>query len=395
MSSEILTKALSIKDYLTQVRRHLHQHPELGMKEYETTAFIHKELTAMGIEVVPIKADTGVLGIIQGEKPGPATVTALRADIDALPILEKTGLPYASKNEGVMHACGHEGHTTILLGVAKLLNSMRDKFSGTIKLIFQPGEETLLGAKSMVAAGVLENPPVDTIVALHAWPQIEVGTIGVWPGPYMASADKFTFKVFGGGGHGAYPHRSRDPLLAATYAVQAVNTIISREVDAADKVAISVCTIHGGTAFNIIPEEVVFTGTVRCHDNTVRNSIKEKMERIVGGVVAAFGCGYELDYEYGIPPVVNHPEVIKLVSQAADQALGENHVIQLDRPVMGSEDFSCFLEKVPYGAFFRLGVKAKGAEEMRVHNDHFDFDDDALPVGVAVLTQFVLNKNQS
>lgn len=393
MASEILSKALEIHDYLTRVRHHLHQHPELGMKEYETTAFIRKELETLGIEVVPIQNEVGVLGIIRGEKTGPNTVTALRADIDALPILEKTGLPYASKNEGVMHACGHEGHTTVLLGAAKLLHSLRDRFSGTVKLIFQPGEETLLGAKSMVAAGVLENPAVDTIVALHAWPQLPVGTIGLWPGPYMASADKFTVKVFGGGGHGAYPHRSRDPLLAATYAVQAVNTIVSREIDAADKVAISVCTIHGGTAFNIIPEEVIFQGTVRCHDNTVRYSIKEKMERIVSGAVAAFGCKYELDYVYGVPPVVNHPDVIDLIRQAAGQAVGEHCAVQLDRPVMGSEDFSCYLEKVPYGAFFRLGVAIPGEEEMRVHNDRFDFSDGALPIGVAVLTQFVLNKN--
>lgn len=394
MSNEIHAKALAIQDYLTRVRQHLHQHPELGMQEFETTAFIRKELEAMGIEIVPINAEVGVLGIIRGEKTGSNTVTALRADIDALPILEQTGVPYASKNPGVMHACGHEGHTTILLGVAKLLNSLRDRFSGAVKLIFQPGEETLLGAKSMIAAGVLENPPVDAIAALHAWPQLPVGTIGVWPGPYMASADKFTVKVFGGGGHGAYPHRSRDPLLAATYAVQAVNTIVSREIDAADKVAISVCTIHGGTAFNIIPEEVTFSGTIRCHDMSVRNSIKGKMERIIGGAVAAFGCKYELDYVYGIPPVINHPEVIGQIVKAADQALGEGHAVQLDRPVMGSEDFSCFLEKIPYGAFFRLGITPEGAEEMRVHNDRFNFNDDALPVGVAVLTQFVLNRNR-
>lgn len=394
MASDTLEKALQIREYLTQVRRHLHQYPELGMKEFETTAFIRKQLSDMGIEIVPINAEVGVLGIIRGEKPGSNSVTALRADIDALPILEKTGLSYASKNEGVMHACGHEGHTTILLGVAKILNTMRDRFSGIVKFIFQPGEETLLGAHSMVAAGVLENPAVDTIVALHAWPQLPVGTIGVWPGPYMASADKFTVKVFGGGGHGAYPHRSRDPLLAATYAIQAINTIVSREIDAVEKTVISVCTIHGGTAFNIIPEEILFSGTVRNHDPIVRQSIKEKLERVISGAVAAFGCKYELDYIYGVPPVINHPEVIDMIAQAAERALGEGKTKQLDRPVMGSEDFSCFLEKVPHGAFFRLGVATPGEEEMRVHNDHFNFHDDALPVGVAVLTQLVLDKNQ-
>lgn len=384
---------MEINDYLIKVRHHFHQHPELGMEEYETTAFIRKELSDMGIEISPLDVKVGLVGLIKGNKAGTNTVTAIRADIDALPILEKTGLPYASKNQGIMHACGHEGHATVLLGVAKMLNSMRDQFSGTVKLIFQPGEETLTGAKTMVDAGALENPSVDTIVALHAWPQIEVGSIGVWSGPYMASADKFTFKVRGNGGHGAYPHRSKDALLAATYAVQALNTIVSREIDAADKVAISVCTIHGGDAFNIIPEEVVFTGTVRCHNSATRNSIKARMERIVGGAVATFGCSYELDYIYGVAPVINHPEVIDLICQAADQALGAGHALPLPAPVMGSEDFSEFLEKVPYGAFFRLGVAKPGEEEMRVHNDRFDFTDAALPVGVAVLTQFVLNKN--
>lgn len=392
--SEVMQKALEIKEYLTKVRRHLHQHPELGMKEYETTAFIKKELESMGVEIVPLHTEVGVLGIIKGEKPGTDTVTAVRADIDALPIEEQTGLPYASVNKGVMHACGHEGHTTILLGVAKLLSSMRDKFSGTVKLIFQPGEETLYGAKSMVAAGVLENPKVDTIVALHGWPQVELGKIGVWPGPYMASADAFTVKIYGGGGHGAYPHRSRDPLLAAVHAVDALQSIVAREIDAADKVVISVCTIHGGTAFNIIPEEVTFSGTVRCHDKETRMSIQGKMERIIGGVAAAFGVKYQLDYVYGLPPVINNPEVVDLITKAADEALGEGHWEYLDRPVMGSEDFSVYLEQVPYGAFFRLGLTPPGAEQMRVHNDHFNFNDDALPVGVAVLTQFVLNKNQ-
>jgi len=393
MTSEIMSKTMEINDYLVKVRHHLHQYPELGMKEYETTAFIRKELSDMGIEICSLDVKVGLVGLIKGNKAGINTVTAIRADIDALPILEKTGLPYASKNEGIMHACGHEGHATILLGVAKMLNSMRDQFSGTVKLIFQPGEETLTGAKSMVDAGALENPDVDTIVALHAWPQIETGSIGVWSGPYMASADKFTFKVIGNGGHGAYPHRSKDSLLAATYAVQALNTIISREIDAADKVAISVCTIHGGDAFNIIPEEVVFSGTVRCHDPATRSSIKAKMERIVGGAVATFGCKYELDYSYCIPAVINHPEVIDLIRQSADQALGAGHVLPLPSPVMGSEDFSVFLEKVPYGAFFRLGVAKQNEEEMRVHNNCFDFTDEALPVGVAILTQFVLNKN--
>lgn len=395
MGNQIMEQAIGIQDYLTKARRHLHENPELGMEEVNTTRFIQQELTAMGVEIAALDVKVGAMGILKGEKPGANKVTALRADIDALPITEQTGKPWASQKNGIMHACGHDGHTTTLLGAAKLLSGMRSQFSGVVKFIFQPGEETLLGAKSMVDAGVLENPPVEAIMALHAWPQLDVGKLGVWAGPYMASADKFTVKVFGGGGHGAYPHRSHDPLLAATYAVQALNTIVSREIDAVDKVVISICTIHGGTAFNIIPEEVVFTGTVRCHDEGVRQSIKGRMERIISGAVASFGCKYELNYVYGIPMVNNHPEVIDKIVTAAKQAVGEECVVSLDRPVMGSEDFSIYLERVPYGAFVRLGVNPPGqTEQMRVHNDHFDFSDDALPIGVAVMTQFVLNQNQ-
>jgi len=394
VANEIFEQARAIEDYLTRVRRHLHENPELGMQEVKTTEFIKQELAAMGVEIVPLNVEVGVLGILRGEKPGPNKVTALRADIDALPIVEKTGKPWASKNEGVMHACGHDGHTACLLGAAKLLSGMRDKFSGVVKFIFQPGEETLRGAKSMVEAGVLDNPPVDIIMALHAWPQLDVGKLGVWPGPYMASADSFTVKIFGGGGHGAYPHRSKDPLLAAVYAVQALNTIVSREIDAVDKVVLSVCTIHGGTAFNIIPEEVTFSGTVRCHEEEVRRSIPGRMERIISGIAAGFGCKYEFDYVFGLPVVNNHPEVIDKIAAAARQAIGDDCVVALDRPVMGSEDFAVYLERVPYGAFVRLGVNPPGqTEQMRVHNDHFDFTDAALPYGVAIMTQFVLNEN--
>ena len=394
MQSEILQKASEIKEYLTKTRRHIHQHPELGFKEFETSSFVKKELETMGVEVVLLKTETGVLGILRGEKEGSDVVTALRADMDALPIVEQTGLSYASRNKGVMHACGHDGHTAGLLGVAKLLNSMKDRFSGTVKLVFQPAEEVLGGAESMVESGVLENPKVDTVIALHGWPSLEVGKIGIFYGPYMASADKFTVKITGSGGHGAYPHISADPVLAAAHAVVALQDIVSREIDALDRVVISVCTLEGGKAFNIIPEEVQFSGTVRCLNEEVRKTIEEKMDRIIKGIASTFGCKYELEYLYRVPMLVNDPEVINLVSEAANQALGEGHVVQSDRPAMGSEDFSIFINNVAHGAFIRLGVTNPGEEQMKLHNDRFNFNDEALPIGVAVLTQFVLLKNQ-
>ncbi len=392
MANDILGRAQELVPYLTEVRHHLHRNPELSMQEVQTTAFVKAELAKLGVEIVPIGAKVGVLGMIKGTKPGHPTVTALRADMDALPVEEKTGVPYASQNPGVMHACGHDGHTTVLLGVAKMLAALRDRFSGTVKLIFQPGEENLYGARSMVDAGVLENPPVDTIVALHGWPPVHLGKIGLCAGYYMASADEFKVKFTGSGGHGAYPHRCTDPIQAAVAAVQAINNIVSREIDAMDKAVISVCTIHGGTAFNIVPEDVAFSGTVRCHSKAVQKAIADKMARIVSGTADTFGCKYEFDYNYGIPGVVNDPQIIDLVAAAGTQILGENNVERL-QPVMSSEDFSVYLEKVPQGAFFRLGITVPGKQELKVHNDRFDFNDDALPIGVAVLTQFVLNKN--
>jgi amidohydrolase len=393
-SNEIFQRALELKDYVTQIRRHIHQNPELGMEEYETTALVRKELKEMGIEIIPLNLDVGVLGLLKGEKPGPGSVIGIRADMDALPILERTGAAYASQKEGIAHACGHDGHTAVLLGTAKLLSQLKDKFSGVIKFIFQPGEETLRGAQSMVDGGLFEHEPqIDTLIALHAWPWVKVGNIGVWPGSYMASADYFTAKVIGSGGHGAYPHRAKDSLLASCNAVSALQGILSRQIDAADKVVISVCTINGGEAFNVIPEEVTFSGTIRTHNEEVRNTIEKRMEKIIKGAAESYDCAYELDYTYGLPQVVNDPGVTEEIVKAANMALGEGHVEPLPGPVMGSEDFAVLLKHVKKGAFFRLGILRPGEEPISNHNDRFNFNDDAAPYGMAICSQFVLNQS--
>ena len=393
MSNEIFRKALEFKPEIAKLRQQIHQFPELGMKEHKTAALIKQQLASYGVEMVPIAVETGVLGIIKGEKAGGATVTALRADIDALPIVEKTGVPYSSQHEGVMHACGHDGHTAVLLGTAKLLSSMRSQFSGTVKLIFQPAEELLNGAVEMVRAGVLDNPKVDSIVTLHAWPYLEVGKLGIRVGPYHASADFFRAKMIGTGGHGGYPHKGTDCLLAATQAVGALQSIVSRQLNAIDNTVLSVCTIHGGTAFNIIPKEVEFSGTIRCHNMTIRNSMKDRMEKIISHVAAAFGCEYEFEYGLGLPMTINHPEVTAQLADAATATLGAEAVVQLAEPVMGSEDFSIYQEIIPQSSFIRLGNAAAG-KEIPVHTDQFDFNDDAIPYGMAVLTQYVLDRNQ-
>ena len=252
MGKSVFEQAVQIKDHVTDIRRHIHKNPELPFEEFETSELIRRELEELGVEQVPINVPTGVLGIIRGSKQGANKVIALRADNDALPILENTGLSYASQNPGAMHACGHDGHTAVLLGVARLLSGMKDDFSGMVKLIFQPAEESIRGARAMVEAGVFKDPPVDIAVALHAWAAVETGKIGVFPGPYMASADKFTVTLKGKGAHGAYPHRSTDTVLAGAQGVVAFQNIVSREIDALDHVVISVCTFNGGNAFNVL-----------------------------------------------------------------------------------------------------------------------------------------------
>ena len=394
LDNPIYNEALFIKEYLTKIRRKIHQYPELGMQEFKTTKLIKQELSNIGIDIIEINSDVGVLGVIRGIKKGSKKVTALRADMDALPIAEKTNLPYASKNTGIMHACGHDGHTAILLGTAKLLSKMKEKFSGTIKFIFQPDEENLNGAKLMVEEGALENPRVDTIVALHCWPSLETGKIGVWKGPYMTSSDKFKIKVIGKGGHGANPHKAIDPVIASAEIILALQNIVSREIDSQDSVVLSICTVNGGQATNVIPNEVKMTGTVRCKKVELRDVMKEKIERVIKGVSNAANCKYSYKYTYGTSVLINDQDVIDSIVKSTEQVLGNDWVKELEQPAMSSEDFSCYLEKIQHGAFIRIGNTNLGEEPLLVHTSQFDFNDDAIPIGVAVLAQFVLNVNQ-
>ena len=383
----ILANAREQLEYWTNTRRQLHQHPEIGFEEVETTALIKRELEKIGVEICPLAIDTGVMAIIRGTKPGQGKTIALRADIDALPIQEQTGLPYASVRQGVMHACGHDGHTTVLLGAAKQIFETRDQFSGIVKLLFQPAEERLHGARSMIAAGVLESPAPELILGIHGGTETPIGKIGVWSGPFMASADQFTVRITGQGGHAAYPHRNKDPLLAAAHAVVAIQSIAAREIDAIDKFVLSVCEFHAGTAFNITPADAVITGSVRCHDSKTRESVPDRIDRLVGGITSALNCTHKLEYVFGIPGVANDPAVVQTLTTAAIETIGGENVIQLERPLMGSEDFAFFLEMVP-GAIFRLGVG--NAPGQVLHNPLFNFPDEALPVGIATMTAFAL-----
>jgi amidohydrolase/hippurate hydrolase len=387
---ELKKKAEAMSDHMTALRRRIHTNPELGFQEKETTALVRKELSSLGVVLAPLDLDTGVVGLLKGRRRGPEAVTALRADMDALPIAEKTGLAYASQTPGVMHACGHDGHVAMLLGAAGLLSAMQDAFSGTVKFLFQPAEELLTGAKRLIDAKCLKDPEVDRLVAVHGWPDMDVGKIGVYPGPYMASADRFEVSIQGAGGHGGYPHRTRDPVIAAAHSVVALQSIISRETDPLDQAVLSVCTLSAGRAFNVIPDQALLGGTVRCLERRVRADLQKKMMRVVEGVPRAFGCEGRLDWTELVPPLVNDSETSRMISEAGEAVLGQGCVERLPGPVMGSEDFAAYLQHVPRGALFRVGLKRAGCAAKPLHHSGFDFNDEALSVGASVLAGFVL-----
>lgn len=393
MREQIWKLVEEVKDYAVCARHHIHQHPELGFQERETTAFIKKELGEAGIEVVPINMETGVLAVIRGtaewKGQGTPPVIGLRADIDALPIQEVTGVPYSSQNPGVMHACGHDGHTAILLATAKVLQKIRHKLAGTVKLFFQPAEETLYGAAKMIECGVLDNPKVESVVALHGGVEVPLGSIGVYPGPFMASGDIFKVKMVGKGTHGAYPHRGTDALSAAAQAAISLQMILARQIEANERAVISVCQIHSGSAFNVVPGEAEIAGTVRCFSPEIRKYIRERIESICNHIALSYQCEAICDYTFGIPPVVNHEGETERLAAAAADVLGEEKVVRLANPLMGSEDFAYFLQKVNRGTIFRLGVAKE--ETIPLHNPNFNFPDEALPIGIAVFIRYVMD----
>ena len=391
--TDVLKEALALKEYCTGCRQTVHQNPELSFQEFLTTAFIRRQLEEMGVEILPLELETGLVAIIRGGL-GDGPVTGLRADIDALPLTEESGVPYSSQNPGAAHSCGHDGHVAVLLGVAKLLHQWRDRFSGVVKLIFQPGEEGLYGALKIVQSGALKDPDVEEVVCLHGWPYLKVGEVGVWPGEYMASADMFQVRVIGQGGHGARPYKAMNPIPAAALAVSALQNIVSSEIVTAKQAVVSVCSIHAGDAFNVIPGEVKFGGTVRCLDPGVRDELESKIRRTVEGAAQALGCRAEIEYTRGVPALYNDPGVTQNLEKAMVKALGQSHVKPLDGPVMGSEDFSNLVSAVGKGAFFRLGIGwPDGTEYTALHNGAFNFNDEAIPYGIAVMVQYILDRH--
>lgn len=364
---------------LIAIRRDLHRHPETAFEENRTAAVITECLRGLGLDPRSC-ASTGVIADIAGANPGPTV--ALRADIDALPIHERTGLDYASTCDGKMHACGHDIHTTTLLGVAEQLLQRRSEISGRVRLLFQPAEEVMLGAKAMLAEGALDG--VDAIFGLHNHPGMAVGTAAFRVGPLFAAADRFRITIDGVGGHGAFPHLTADPLVAGAAVITALQTAVSRATDPLEPAVVSVCRLSGGTAFNVIPDRAEMEGTVRCYSPAVRAAMPNLLRTIVEQVAAAHRCRAGLEYEQVVPPVRNDAGATTLARSVAERVLGAGAVSD-STLTMAAEDFSLYQERVP-GCFFWLGSASPHA----LHNPFYRPDEACMEVGVRVMTEITL-----
>jgi amidohydrolase len=370
-------------------REHIHSHPELSFQEKETAAFISSKLTAWGIPHQTGLAGTGIVALIEGKNPG-SRILALRADMDALPINEENAVPYRSQNEGVMHACGHDVHSACLLGAARILQEHREELEGTIKLIFQPGEEKHPGGASLlIAEGVLENPRPEAIIALHVYPHLPYGKVGFRAGQYMASADEIYITVKGRGGHAALPHQTIDPVVMSAQVILALQQVISRHCNPLQPSVLSFGKIQGGMAGNVIPNEVRLEGTLRCMDETWRARAHELIRHQTIGICRAMGGDADVEIPMGYPSLFNDPAVTERVKGLAQQALGKDHVVELDLR-MAAEDFSFYTHQVP-GCFFRIGTSFEGNYVMPVHNARFDIHAPAIGIGVRMFCEAAMN----
>ena len=386
--TDYLNEAKSLFPYTQTLRRDFHIHPELGFKEIRTGGIVAKELEALGLEVTKGVGKTGVVGFLEGAKPGPTVL--LRFDMDALPINEDTGAEYASKNTGVMHACGHDGHTAIGLTVAKMLHAHRNELAGSIKFCFQPSEEgfngeEVGGAEMMMRDGVLDGPKVDKTLSLHLWNERPLGWVHVAKGPVMAGAEQFSIKLTGKGGHGAAPHTTIDPIVAAAQIVTALQTIAARNVAPLHAAVISVTTIHSGTAFNVIPQEAELTGTIRTFDLSVRKLVLERFDQIVRGVAETLQCKVEINVQRVTPAVINNASVAASVQETARRVFPETELDTSSYLTMGAEDMAYMQEKVD-GCYFFIGSNNKEKHlDYSHHHPRFDFDEQALINGAALM----------
>ena len=378
----ILNSIAGFEKDMAKWRQHLHQNPELGRECYKTAEYVSERLKEFGItEIHTGYASSGLVAIIEGKATG--RTIGLRADMDALPITENTGLSYSSVNEGVMHACGHDGHTTMLLGAARYLSETRN-FSGRVALIFQPDEEATGGAKAMVEEGIIEQFQIEEVYALHNIPGHDVGVMYTRSGPIMAGADSFSVEIKGKGGHAAYPHEVKDPIVAALSIAQAFQTIVSRNNIPSDDLVISITQVHSGTTDNVIPETAYLNGTVRTFDLSVQEMVIKRMEKIISGLAMSFEVEAKLNYEKGYPPTINHEEATNFAIEVANDVCGPDQVLTSVSKEMGAEDFSYMLEKRP-GAYLFLGI----GEGAGLHNPNYDFNDAAAPIGASFFARLI------
>ena len=375
------------EDYIIKTRRHIHAHPELSTQETETTRFIIGELAALGIPVKEFDGITGCMAVIDGASPG-KTVT-LRADIDALPITETPGKSYCSQNEGVMHACGHDCHTSMLLGAARLLWQIRNEISGRVNLLFQMGEEIGRNAEEYVKRGALEG--VDAIFGMHVWPALDAGTANFESGERMACCDRFTIDVKGTASHGSSPHLGNDAIVAAASVVMALQSIVSRQNDPLNSLVVTVGVMDGGTKENILCDKVRLVGTVRTFNKEFRASMPDRIRNVAQNATAVYGCKAELDYFFGPSPLINEDEnLTQIAANAAKKIIGEDRLVSSPK-TLGGEDFSIYMEHIP-GVFGCFGVRnEKKGITAPIHNPNFDVDESVLCLGAGVYAQFAID----
>jgi amidohydrolase len=386
---DFIKESQQLFSYTQTMRRDFHAHPELGFREIRTSGIISKELNQLGLEVHTGIAETGVVALLESKKPGP--IVLIRADMDALPIVEETNAEYSSLNPGVMHACGHDGHSAILLTVAKILHAHQNELRGTVKFVFQPAEEGLGGAERMIVDGVLKDPTPDLTLALHLWNEKPLGWIGVSQGASMAGAEIFKIKIRGKGGHGAAPHLASDPILASAHIIAALQSITSRNIAPLESAVVSVCNIHGGEAFNVIPQEVQLAGTIRTFDLEVREKVLERFDVIVYGLSETMGCKAEIEINRLTPATINDPNIAARIQKVA-QGLYPNATVDASNyTTMGSEDMSFLMEKIP-GCFFFIGSSnAEKQLDASHHHPRFDFDEQALHQAAALMSAAVFD----
>lgn len=389
LEKNILNKANSISQNLVKIRRDIHLHPEIGFEEIRTADLIADRLEKLGIQVQKGVGKTGVIGLLKGKCEGKTIM--LRADMDCLKIVEKNEIDYKSENMGLMHACGHDVHVAWLLGAAEILAEMKDELQGNVKFVFQPAEESAKGAKLMIKEGVLDNPKVDAVIGAHVWPYLETGKVGIKKGILMAATDNFKLTIYGKGGHGAHPHKCKDPIASASEIYMGLQTIVSRSISPLDPAVISIGKFYSGIAYNVIPDTAFLEGTARTLSSETRNRIPELMENIIRGITESNGTKYKFEYTQYHPCINNDNSLTDLIQKSAEELMGNNVIEHIETPTMAGEDFSYYQEEVP-GSFFWVGTgNEKLGTDLPLHSSNFMVDESVIHETAALMAKCAID----